>query len=313
MIQSMPASYRIDPADPRAPSEELWTAMSLDERARVIKQLPSEVPIELMPPEGDAHWNAKVRTTDTLDAYFRRIHRKIYVSSELAVYYPNEPRFCPDVLVVRDVESHERMKWVVAAEGKGLDLVIEVHVEGDKTKDYKLNVERYARLGIEEYFIFDRMRLSLRGYRLPPLEPGQTRRARAYRPIVPQEGRYSSEVLMLDLTLDGKSLRFLTGMASVPASEELIGKLGAMLNEVLVHKQDAEERATAAEARAAAEAERAAAEAERAAAEAERAAAEAERAAAEAERAAAEAERARGLEQQLAEARDELARLKRQR
>ena len=37
------------------------------------------------------------------------------------------------------------------------------------------NVERYARLGVREYFIFDRRHLSLRGYRLPPAdEEGRT-------------------------------------------------------------------------------------------------------------------------------------------
>jgi Uma2 family endonuclease len=265
----MPAVYRFDPTDPRAPSEEQWAQMSPQERARVVAMLPAEVPIELHPPEGDAHRIAKTRTTDTLDAYFRRIHRKIYVSSELAVFYPDEPRFSPDVLAVRDVEWRERTKWVVADEGKGLDLVIEVHYEGDRDKDYTTNVERYARLGIEEYFIFDRARLSLRGYRLPPGEPGRSGRARAYRPILPQQGRYSSEVLGLDLTVEGEKLRFLMGMATIPEAEELIGKLGTMLDEVILHQQEAEERARVAE------------------------------------------ERAQGLEQQLAEARAEIERLKR--
>lgn len=141
--------------------------MSEEERARVVAMLPAEVPEELMAPEGDPHRVAKTRTTDTLDAYFRRIRRQIYVSSELAVFYPDEPRFSPDVLAVRDVALRERDKWSVASEGKGLDLVIEIHYGGDRAKDFARNVERYARLGIEEYFIFDRAQLGLRGYRLP--------------------------------------------------------------------------------------------------------------------------------------------------
>lgn len=298
MVQHQPTLYRFNLADPRAPSADQWAGMSPEERARVVAMLPAEVPIELEPPEGDPHRIAKTRTTDTLDAYFRRIRRKIYVSSELAVYYPDEPRFSPDVLAVLDVDPHERMTWVVAAEGRGLDLVIEIHHGGDADKDYKTNVERYARLGIQEYFIFDRSRLSLRGYQLPAIEPGRSGRARAYLPILPQQGRYSSEVLALDLTVEGTKLRFLTGMATVPESEELIGKLGTMVDELLLHKQEAEERA--------------AAEAERAAAEAERAEAGAARIQAlEQQLAEAGAARIQALEQQLAEARAEIERLKR--
>jgi Uma2 family endonuclease len=251
MAQHLPETYRIDPADPRAPSQEVWDGMSAEERARVVAMLPAEVPIELQPPEGDFHRVAKSRTTDTLDAFFRRIGRKIYVSSELAVFYPNEPRFSPDVLAVLDVDPHPRTKWTVAAEGRGLDLVIEVHYAGDATKDYDQNVERYARLGIREYFIFDRAKLGLRGYRLPEAEEtARGGRARTYRPILPQQGRYTSEVLGLDLMIEGEKLRFLLGMAEVPEAEELVVKLGAMLDQVLLNKQDAEERANAEAARA---------------------------------------------------------------
>ena len=262
MVQRLPDTYRLDPADPRAPSQDVWDGMTAEERARVVAMLPAELPIELQLPEGDFHRLAKSRTTDTLDAFFRRIGRKIYVSSEIAVFYPNEPRFSPDVLAVLDVEPHPRTKWTVAAEGKGLDVVIEVHYAGDATKDYEENVERYARLGIREYFIFDRAKLGLRGYRLPGAEEvARGGRARAYRPILPQQGRYTSEVLGLDLMIEGEKLRFLLGMAEIPEAEELVVKLGAMLDQVLSNRQDAEERASAATARADAEAARADAEA----------------------------------------------------
>ena len=277
MVQPLPEAYRLDPADPRSPTEAQWAAMSPEERARVVAMLPSEGPLELEPPpEGDPHRIAKTRTADTLDAFFRRIGRKIYISSELGVFYPGEPRFSPDVLAVLDVELRERDRWVVVDEGKGLDLVIEVHYGGDEDKDYKTNVERYANLGIQEYFIFNRARLSLRGYRLPPAEQGRSKRARAYRPIVPQGGRYTSGVLGLDLCVEANKLRFLLGMAPVPEAEELIGKLESALNDVLLHKQEAEDLA-----------------------------------AAEAARAEAEAARSRALEQELAEARAEIERLKR--
>jgi hypothetical protein len=128
-----------------------------DERARVVAMLPAEVPLDLLPNEGDRHRKATYGALDALDAFFRRAGRKIYRSSGIAVYYPAERRFAPDLLAVTDVEPHDRDSWVVADEGKGLDFVLEVHVAGHRRKDEKTNVERYARLGT--------------GYRLPPPSP----------------------------------------------------------------------------------------------------------------------------------------------
>ncbi|UQA58169.1 Uma2 family endonuclease [Polyangium aurulentum] len=233
MVQRLSSRYFVDPEDPRAPSEEQWAQMSAEERAAVVAALPAEVPFELAPSEGDLHTKATIGARLTLDAFFRRIGRKIYVSSNLAVYYPGEARFAPDVIAVREVEPHDRSRWVVAAEGKGLDFVLEVHVSGDRAKDEKRNVERYARLGIEEYFFFDRGRRILRGYRLPE---GGARRV--YEPIVPQEGSYPSAVLGLDLMLEGDRLRFLYGAAPVPEADELIAKLESALREALAAKDE---------------------------------------------------------------------------
>ncbi|MEO5725894.1 MAG: Uma2 family endonuclease, partial [Byssovorax sp.] len=185
-----------------------------------------------------------------------------------------------------DVDPHQRTTWVVATEGKGLDLVIEVHVAGDRAKDYKTNVERYARLGIAEYFIFDVRALDLRGHRLAPAEG---KKPRAYRPILPQRGRWASAVLGLDLAIDGGKIRFFHGNAPLLEAAELADNLGKMLDEVLTHKQEAEERARAAE------------EQTRAAEEQTRAAEE---------RAEIEAKRSADLERQLHEAQAEIARLK---
>ncbi|WP_437974458.1 Uma2 family endonuclease [Sorangium sp. So ce295] len=242
MVQALPAGYLFDPADPRAPTSEQWARMTPAERARVVDMLPAEVPLELMPPEGDAHRKAKRDALDALDGFFRRTARKIYLSSELAVFYPGEPRFAPDLLAVVDVEPHERMRWVVDHEGKGLDLVIEVHVAGSRTKDHKLNVDRYARLGIHEYFLFDRARLRLHAYRLPAAaaQESDPSRPRAYQRIVPQAGRFASEVLGLDLLLDGTRLRFFAGNAPLEDTDERIARLGGMLDQVISHQEDAQ-------------------------------------------------------------------------
>jgi len=255
MVMRLPEGFFVDPDDPRAPSEEAWARMTDAERKAVVASLPADVPFELNPSEGDPHQKATIRARQTLDSFFKRIGRKVYVSSNLGVYYPGEPRFAPDVIAVCDVEPHERMKWVVNAEKKGLDFVLEIHASGDRAKDLVRNVERYARLGIPEYFVLDVHRRSITGYRLP-----QSAGRRAYKPIVPQAGRYSSEKLKLELTIEAGKLRFLVGMATVPEEEELIGKLEAALGEALAARTEESTRAEE-EARLREEAERALAEA----------------------------------------------------
>jgi Uma2 family endonuclease len=222
--------------------------MSAEERAEVVAVLPPEVPIELHPPEGDMHREPKDKARDALNAFFRSIGRRVYVSSELATFYPGEPRFCPDILAVLDVEPHERASWIVQQEGRGLDLVIEIHVDRDRKKDFETNVERYARLGIPEYFVFDRKRRRILGYRLTPT-------ARSYTPIAPQAGRLRSEVLELDLTVEGGMLRFYHGTAPLLFMDELVGRLNAMVAELVDARDEAVRRAEA-EARRAEEAEK---------------------------------------------------------
>jgi Uma2 family endonuclease len=236
VVQRLPTGYVFDPADPRAPATEQWESMLPDERARVLAMLPAGMPLELLPNEGDPHRKAKRGAHDALDGFFRRTGRKIYLSSDLSVYYPGEPRFAPDLLAVTDVEPHERMSWVVAAEGKGLDFVLEVHVAGDRKKDEKTNVTRYARLGIQEYFYFDRADQRLTCYRLPASLSGAP--ASIYQRIVPQAGPFASSVLGLDLALDGARLRFFAGNAPLEDADEMIARLGSMLDKVIAGQEE---------------------------------------------------------------------------
>jgi len=235
----MPApAWAIDPDDPRAPPEDVWAALSPAERRRVVDSLPSDFPVsDANPPEGDPHFNAKAGVKSVLGDHFARMGRRVYLACELPVYYPGERMFAPDVLAVLDVETHERQKWVAADEGKGLDLALEVLVSGDRKKDLEENVERYATLGIPEYFVLDRGRLRLFGYRLPPSG------SRVYQPIVPQGGRYTSRVLGLDLRLEGTKLRFYQGLAAVPEASEMIATLERMMDDVEGRARAAEERA----------------------------------------------------------------------
>ncbi|WP_414654200.1 Uma2 family endonuclease [Hyalangium sp.] len=270
--------------------------MSPAERERVLAALPGEVTdAEMSPPEGDRHFRAKVRALDALRGYFTRQRRRVYLAAELPVYYPAERRFAPDLLAVLDVETHERDRWVVSAEGKGLNFVLEVHVGGDRKKDAEQNVERYARLGIPEYFIYDRGRQRLLGWRLPAPD------AKVYAPILPQHGRYASEHLGLELQVEDGRLRFWAGHAPLLESEEFITRLEELMAGL---QQRADEEAR----RAQEEAQRAQEEARRAQEEAQRAR-EAEQRQYELElRLAEETRRREEAERRLAELQTELGR-----
>jgi Uma2 family endonuclease len=179
--------------------------------------------------EGRPHKRAKTRALDLLGRHFSAMGRVVYLAEEMSVLYPGEEVFTPDVLAVLDVpqpEDDERLAWVVADEGKGLDLVIEVLHRGDRKKDLVDNVERYAGLGIPEYFIYDRARQQIHGYRLA--RPGAGR----YQRIVPQVGRYPSAVLGVDFAIVGGSLRFFQGESELGGTPGLVSRLESMVGDL---------------------------------------------------------------------------------
>jgi Uma2 family endonuclease len=262
---------------PQAPSQAEWDAMTPDERRRVVEALPASVTeAELSPPEGDPHRLAREAAVDELSGYFRSQRAGVYVGTELTVYYPAERRFAPDLMVVFDVDPHTREKWVVSEEGKGLDFVLEVHYGGDRKKDAERNVALYARIGIPEYFIYDRRRQVLRGYRQAP-------EGRRYVPIVPQYGRFASEALGLDLAILGERLTFFSGTAELLGTAALLQKVQDVADQATRRHEEAEQRRE--------EAERALAEEQRRREEEQRRREEAERALAESQARVAELER----------------------
>lgn len=194
--------------------------------------------------EGRPHKKAKSRAVDMLGLHFKAMGCAIYVAEEMAAVYPGVEVFTPDVLAVLDVEQpedDERMAWVVADEGRGLDLVLEVLHRGDRKKDLVDNVERYASLGISEYFVYDRGKQQIHGHRLAG--PG----ARRYQRIVPQSGRYHSTVLGLDLVLQRGSLRFYQGMSELIGSSDLIDRLAGMVDSLEAKAEQAEAKVEQAE------------------------------------------------------------------
>jgi Uma2 family endonuclease len=264
--------------------------MSEAERQHVIDSLPSEFePSEALPPEGDEHTEEIYGARTALRRFFGKSGRRIYIGTNLPIYYPGEKMFSPDVIAVLDADPHPRSSWHVSREGKGLDLAIEVLVLGHRKKDLEANVERYAKLGIAEYFVFDRPKRRLQGWQLR--EHGS-----AYEPILPQHGHYASAVLGLDLLVDCGRLRFYLADAALPGASELIEKLEGFVDDLEARVEAAERRA-----------EELAAQAE---ADARRAQEESRRAEEQARRAQEQARRADSAERRLVEALAELERLR---
>ncbi len=206
--------------------------------------------------EGRPHKKAKSRAVDMLGLHFKAMGRVIYLAEEMAAVYPGAEPFTPDVLAVLDVEpteDDERLAWVVADEGRGLDFVLEVLHRGDRKKDLVDNVDRYARLGIPEYFVYDRAKQQIHGHRLASAvttgEAAGPPGARRYQRIVPQSGRYHSAVLGLDLVLQGGSLRFYQGMAELIGSNDLIDRLTDMVESLGLKAEEAESKIEEAEAK----------------------------------------------------------------
>ncbi|CAN93245.1 hypothetical protein sce3086 [Sorangium cellulosum So ce56] len=223
-----PAAAPIPAEAPRAPTEAEWAAMSPAQRQQAIAALvdsmsQEEIDERLAMAEGDPHFDAKVEARDTLRAWFGRRGRRIYIGAEMKVYYPGEKGFTPDVIAVTDVDPTPRLCWMVSAEGKGIDLAIEVHYAGNWRKDFVDNVVRYATLGIREYFIYDIPRGHLKAHRLPPTG------VRRYESIPSRAGRYRSEVLDLDLAVEAGRLRFYADTAELVTASELVGKLEGMI------------------------------------------------------------------------------------
>lgn len=234
---------------PIGPSAERWRSMTRGERENFFADVFAALnqPAEAMT-EGRPHSRAKSAAFDALTLHFKTTGRTIYVADELAVVYPGERVFSPDLLAVLDVpqpdpDEDERMAWVVADEGKGPDLVLEVLYQGRRDKDLVKNVEDYARVGIREYFIYDRLRFRLHGYRLPRAGGG-------YQELRPRLGRVTSQVLGLDLGVVGKRLRFFHGLAELPNSEEFIERLSKMMESIEERARQAEAQAQQAEAQA---------------------------------------------------------------
>jgi Uma2 family endonuclease len=225
---------------PLVPDAETWRGMTPEQRTAKIFDILDAMPIEEFMSEGTEHSDAKRAAVGVLRRFFAHGRRAGFVAPELAVLYPGERSFVPDLVVVLDVEVRHRLAWVVMDEGRGPDFVLEIRNKGRRAKDYTRNVPWFARLGIPEYFIYEIQRREIAGFRLADPE------ATTYTPIIPQAGRYASQILELDLAVVDGRLRFYTSGAELPDARTEVELLGRMVADRAAAIEAAEARATAA-------------------------------------------------------------------
>jgi Uma2 family endonuclease len=184
-------------------------------------------------------------------------HEQTYVSGDLLLYYEEgNPRqfVVPDVFVVKNHPNQNRRVYKLWEEKRTPDIVFEITSPSTKKVDLGSKVALYARLGVQEYFLYD----PLNEYLKPALQ-GYTLVNGRYvelQPVAP--GVFDSQVLGLRLRLNQHALELY-----LPNGERLLTPEEQI--EIEIERADEEAR------RAEEEARRAEEEARRAEEEAQRA------------------------------------------
>ena len=192
--------------------------------------------------ESDLHRDEIVDLVFALRQRYREVP-DVYVAGDLFLYYTRGDRqavVCPDVFLVRGVPKGPRRTYKLWEEGKGPSLVIEVTSASSRDEDLEEKPGKYARLGVEEYFLFD----PLDEYLSPRLQGFRLAGGR-YLPIEPETPAADialiSRTTGLRLRVEGERLRLVdlaTGRPLPRTEEEPLAR------------EAAEARAAAAEARA---------------------------------------------------------------
>jgi Uma2 family endonuclease len=155
--------------------------------------------------ETEVHRDNMLDLIQTLKGYFAA-EPMICVSGNMLMFYEEGNRrkhVSPDVFVVRGIEKRIRENYLIWAEGKAPDLVIELTSKSTRHEDQVKKRDLYRDvLQVPEYFMFD----PTEDYLDPPLQ-GFRLVDGEYLPIEPVAGRLPSDVLGLHLEQDGRELR----------------------------------------------------------------------------------------------------------
>lgn len=165
----------------------------------------------------------------------------VYVSGNMLLYYEEGKRssVSPDVFVAR-VPDEDRDVYLLWREREAPCFVLEVTSKTTRTEDQRSKKSLYARLGVEEYFLFDP-----RDEYLHPRFQGLRLTGGEYQPLrLAPDGSLTSRTIGISFQPQGTSLRM---------TDVKTGRLLLTYTEWKEKAQAAEERATRAEERAEAE------------------------------------------------------------
>ena len=119
--------------------------------------------------ESDLHREIMVYIIHLLQRWLRG--QQVYVSGNLLLYYEEgNPRkvVAPDCFVVWGVAPQRRLIYKLWEEGKTPGVVFEVTSKSTKREDWVTKMALYARLGVQEYYLYDPtgdyLRPTLRGF-----------------------------------------------------------------------------------------------------------------------------------------------------
>jgi Uma2 family endonuclease len=187
--------------------------------------------------ETDYHVAGLVYLREALQHYFRD-RPNMYVATDMFLYYEEgnvKARKAPDVMIVRGVPKHFRRSFKLWREAAGPWIIIELISRKTRRDDLQEKPGVYARLGVEEYYVYDPEGKTLR----PPLQ-GFRRRGRRFLPRkLAGDGSLTSRRLGLRLVPERQLLRLI----DLRTGEPLL--TGA---EQAARAEEAEQRAQSAEA-----------------------------------------------------------------
>jgi len=171
-----------------------------------------------------------------IEAFKRRFvdAADVYVGGNLFLYFrQGDPAavLCPDLMVVQGVPKKPRRRiFKLWEEGEAPCLVIEVTSDSTSSRDHEQKKTQYARLGVEEYFLYDPLgdasSAHLHGFRLVQ---GRYRRA-----ALEPDGSLVSHTTGVTLRMEEQGIRLVetaTGRA-FRRTEELAADLATAEEEL---------------------------------------------------------------------------------
>jgi len=164
--------------------------------------------------ETDLHRKLMIALLHALEEFFRE-QMSVYVSGNIFLYYLDEANerqsVSPDIFVVFGVAKKDRRVYKLEEEGVAPQVVIELTSASTRVEDLVAKHYIYARMGVQEYFLFDpysdALQTTLRGFRLEGDEYTPLNGASLFSKVLGLELRVEDRLLRLYDPKTGERLR----------------------------------------------------------------------------------------------------------